>query len=119
MKLTEAEWSVLEVLWGGEGFSLKEITSALEPVQGWSKKTVLTYLTRMEGKGLVEIDRSKDKPYMAGVSREACAKEERQELCNKVYGGATGDLIAAFLKEATISQEEIAHLKKLLDEMEV
>ena len=119
MKLTEAEWSVLEVLWSGERFALKEITNALKPIHGWNKNTVYTYLTRMEAKGLVDIDRSGDKPYGAAVSRESCARQERDELLTKVYGGAAGDLIAAFLKETTISRQEVSRLRKLLDDMEV
>ena len=58
MKPTESEWSVLEILWSADRLSLSEITHALEPVNGWSKNTVHTYLTRMEKKGLVDIDRS-------------------------------------------------------------
>ena len=119
MKLTEAEWDVLNILWRGDSFSLKEITTALQDVNGWSKNTVYTYLTRMESKGLVAIDRSKAKPYSAAVTKEFCAKKERNELLDKVYGGAAGDLIAAFLKESTISTEERDRLKKMLDDMEV
>lgn len=119
MKLSQAEWSVMEVLWDGSEFSLKEITDALEPVQGWNRKTVFTYLSRMEGKGLIAIDRSKTHPYSAAVSREACAREERDELLTKVYSGAAGDLIAAFLKESKISREEVEKLRRMLDDMEV
>lgn len=119
MRLTEAEWSVLEVLWREERMAFGDITRALEPIHGWSKNTVHTYLTRMEHKGLVSIDRSQSKPYAANISREECAKEERKELLTKVYKGATGDLIAAFLKESSISQKEVKKLRKMLDEMEV
>lgn len=119
MKLTEAEWDVLNILWSGDSFSLKEITTALQEINGWNKNTVYTYLTRMEKKGLVIIDRSNTKPYAAAVSKEFCAKKERNELLDKVYGGATGDLIAAFLRESTISTGERERLKKMLDDMEV
>ena len=119
MKLTEAEWDVLNILWSGNSFTLKEITTALQEVNGWSKNTVYTYLTRMQAKGLVLIDRSQAKPYSAAVSKEFCAKKERTELLDKVYGGAAGDLIAAFLKESSISNEERERLKKMLDDMEV
>ncbi len=124
MKLTEAEWAVMEVLWSGERFALGEITAALRDTKGWNKKTVYTYLIRMESKGIVAIDRGdgstdSDHPYSAAVTRESCAKEERKELLTKVYGGAAGDLIAAFLKESEISKQEVDHLRKLLDEMEV
>ena len=119
MKISEAEWSVLEILWSGERFALGEITKALAPINGWSKNTVHTYLTRMEGKGLVGKDKTQGKPYKAAISREECAQHEREELLTKVYGGAAGDLIAAFLKESSISQEEVDKLRKMLDEMEV
>lgn len=119
MKLTQAEWSVMEVLWTGARFSLGEVTEALDSVQGWNRKTVFTYLTRMEGKGLVNIDRTQTRPYSAAVSREVCARQERDELLTKVYGGAAGDLIAAFLKESKISKKEADRLRELLDEMEV
>ncbi|MCI9639228.1 BlaI/MecI/CopY family transcriptional regulator [Emergencia sp. 1XD21-10] len=120
-RLSEAELNVLGVLWERtEGFGLGEIVEALKPVTGWSRNTVLTYLTRMERKRLVKIDRSGDPHrYLAEVSRETCAAPERRNLLEKVYGGAAGDLIAAFLKESRISEEERAQLKQLLDEMEV
>ena len=119
MRLTEAEWAVLDVLWNGDRFSLGEVTNALMPVKKWSRNTVHTYLTRMERKGLVTIDKNSIEPYSAAVTREQCAKEERQELLDKVYRGSTGNLITAFLKESKISKSEVEKLRKLLDEMEV
>ena len=119
MKLTDAEWSVMEALWAGESSSLGELARALYPEHGWSKNTVHTYLTRMEAKGLVNIDRSSSAPYSAAVAREDCARQERDELLRKVYGGAAGDLIAALLKETHISADEVARLRRMLDEMEV
>ena len=119
MKLTDAEWAVMEALWSGERFTLSEAVAALQPVKGWNKNTVFTYLTRMEHKWLVAIDRSHTRPYAAAVSREYCAREERDDLLCRVYGGATGDLIAAFLKESSISREEVERLRKMLDDMEV
>ena len=119
MRLTEAEWSVMDVLWSGERFSLKDIAAVLAKTNGWSKNTVHTYLTRMEGKGLVQIDRTQAKPYLALVSRDDVARRERDQLLHKVYGGEAGDLIAAFLKETPISHQEADRLRQLLDEMEV
>lgn len=119
MKLTDAEWAVLEALWSAPRLSLAETTRRLADVKGWSKNTVHTYLTRMEGKGLVAIDRSHPQPYSAAVTREDCARAERRDLLDRVYSGAAGNLIAAFLKDSTISREEAASLRQLLDEMEV
>ena len=88
-------------------FNLGQVVDQLKPVTGWSRNTVHTYLTRMESKGLVTIDRSKDPhQYKAGVSHEECARKERRNLLEKIYGGATGDLVTAFLKESKITEEE-------------
>ena len=92
MRLTDAQWTVMEILWSGDRFSLKEITQALKDVNDWNKNTVYTYLTRMAGKGLVAIDHGCPQPYRALVSREECAKAERTNLLGRVYGGATGNL---------------------------
>ncbi len=122
VKLTDAEWAVLDVLWAApeNGLALGEVTDALRPGTGWSRNTVHTYLSRMENKGLAAIDRTVEPHrYHAAVTREDCARDARRGFLNTVYGGATGDLVAAFLKESRISARERDRLRKLLDEMEV
>ena len=44
---------------------------------------------------------------------------EKLGVLTRVYGGATGDLIAAFLKESPISKDEVERLRSMLDDMEV
>ena len=43
----------------------------------------------------------------------------RQTFLRRVYRGAAGDLVAAFLKESPSSSQEREALRRLLDEMEV
>lgn len=120
MKLSEREWTVLNALWEVEGAELGTLVNYLLPLTGWNRNTVLTYLTRMEKKELVRIDKEVyPHIYYATVNREDCQKKERTNFLNRVYNGSAGDLIAAFLKEEPISAEEKERLRKLLDEMEV
>lgn len=120
MKLSDKEWIVLDALWKTGGAELGVLVEVLYGTTGWSRNTVLTYLTRMEAKGLVTI--CKDgypHIYHAALDREQCQKQERQSFLQRVYKGAAGDLIAAFLKEEKISPEERERLRRMLDEMEV
>ena len=95
-------------------------SQALRRETGWSRNTVLTYLTRMEAKGLVSISKEGyPRLYQAALSREDCQAQARDVFLRNVYRGATGDLVAAFLKEKPISGEEREKLRHLLDEMEV
>ena len=119
-KLSEREWTVLDALWKTGGAELGTLVDFLQPTTGWNRNTVLTYLTRMESKGLVTINKDVSPHiYMAKQSREDCRTQERHSFLQRVYQGSTGDLVAAFLKEETISQEEREKLRQLLDEMEV
>lgn len=120
MKLSEREWTVLNVLWETGGAELGFLVNELYPHTEWNRNTVLTYLTRMESKGLVRIDKEVSPHiYYAMLDRESCQQQERQSFLKRVYSGSAGDLIAAFLKESPISSEERERLRKLLDEMEV
>lgn len=120
MKLSDKEWLVLGVLWDKEGGTLGTITQALQERTHWSRNTVLTYLTRMEAKGLVTIEGSGyPRVYRAAMDREACRAKARGSFLEQVYRGAAGDLVAAFLKENPISETERDKLRRLLDEMEV
>ncbi len=120
MTLSQREWTVLNVLWQTGGAELGQIVSDLFPETGWSRNTVLTYLTRMEAKGLVSINKEVTPHiYSAILDREGCRYRERKSFLQRVYSGSAGDLIAAFIKEEPISPEERERLRKLLDDMEV
>lgn len=120
MNISEKEWKVLCALWKTDGAELGGLFDELYNNTGWNRNTVLTYLTRMEAKGLVSIDKEKyPHVYRAVIDKENCQKQERQSFLKRVYSGSAGDLIAAFLREETITQEERERLKKLLDDMEV
>lgn len=118
--LSEREWLVLGALWDSGGAELGEITQALYPGTRWSRNTVLTYLTRMEAKGLVVIDKEKyPSVYRAALDKDVCQAQARDAFLHRVYQGAAGDLVAAFLREKPISARERDELRRLLDEMEV
>ena len=119
-KLTDSEWTVLDVLWQSGPLALGPIVDALKEPTGWSRNTVHTYLTRMAEKGLVAIDRScAPHQYRAAVSRDQCRAAERQDFLERVYQGSAGSLVAAFLKEEKLSPQEREELRALLDAMEV
>ena len=120
MNLSEKEWRVLEVLWETGGSELGEIVERMKKETAWSRNTVHTYLTRMEVKKLVFIDKNVNPHiYKAAVEKNECQQSERKSFLSRVYKGSTSDMIAAFLKEEKISQEDRERLKKLLDDMEV
>ena len=76
MKLSEREWTVLNALWETDGAELGTIVNILFPQTGWNRNTVLTYLTRMEAKGLVSIDKdSSPHIYLATLIEKAVSNK--------------------------------------------
>lgn len=122
MKLSDKEWRVLNALWvAPEGLALGAVVDALRPDTGWSRSTVLTYLTRMGGQGPGGHPQGGVPPPLPGGrwSREDCAAAERRGLLERAYQGSAGKLVAAFLKDEKLTPQERDELRKLLDEMEV
>ena len=95
-KLSDREWTVLGALWETGGAELGQLVEALRPATGWNRNTVLTYLTRMEAKGLVSIDKEASPHiYRAMLSRE----ELTAHLEPSRYIGRCPEQVEEFLKE--------------------
>lgn len=118
--LTDKEWQVMEALWRMDGPELGQVVSALETETGWSRNTVHTYLTRLEKKGAVSIDKSAaPHRYYPAVSREECSAAARHNLVQRVYHGSAGKMVAAFVQDGSLTAEDRDQLRRLLDQMEV
>ena len=111
LKLSEREWLVLGVLWDSGGAALGELTQALHEETGWNRNTVLTYLTRMEAKGLVVIEKAGyPRRYRAALSREDCRAQARGPGGGVFEGeahlpGGAGGAAAAAGRNGSMSDE--------------
>ncbi len=116
-RISESEWPVMQVLWDHESLTQPEIMQYLS--REWNKNTVHTFLTRLEKKGLVCIDKTvSPHQYKPCVKHEDCVYQEKQSFLNKVYAGSVGKLVSSFLQDGGLSKEEINDLRKMLDSMD-
>ena len=51
--LSNSEWKLMNRLWQNAPMTITELTAALREDTGWSKNTVITMLSRLEGKNAV------------------------------------------------------------------
>ena len=54
VNLSDGEWKLMNKLWQGAPLTITQLTAALHSETGWGKHTVITMLSRLEGKGAVE-----------------------------------------------------------------
>lgn len=115
-KIFDSELKVLEILWKGGESSAKEIAAQAADQVGWSKTTTYTVLKKCVEKGLV----AREEPGFrcrALASREEVQRRETRGLIDRMYGGSADRLVASLLDGKALSGEEIARLRRLVEEL--
>ena len=116
-KITAAEWEVLDVLWKRGAVSASQVATTLKSQTGWSLGAVRTFLTRLMNKGVVRIlDDEPINRYEAVYDRETFVHWESLGFLEKYFGGAFHLMVAGYLKHEQIPPDELARLKRLLDD---
>lgn len=115
--LSPAEWEVMKTLWDGGPLDARGVFAALPDGHKWAFQTVKTLLSRMVVKGAVAYDQvGNSYLYRAAAAREELTRHEVQSVLDRVVGAAVSPVLAHFIDEANLSDEEILKLKRLLDE---
>lgn len=116
--VTEAELSVLEVLWNEAPQTARRLTETLYPPGSPSDvATVQKLLQRLEAKGLIERDRSERvHTFKAAVSREAYAGGRLAELADRLSEGSLAPLLMHLVNSRRLSSQELVELRRILDD---
>ena len=116
-KISEAEWQVCQELWRLSPQTANELAQILAADNGWSPRTVRTLINRLVGKGTLGYESlGREYRYFPLVSKEECIAEYTQSFVDRVFDGAAGAIVAAFIKQRRLSDLEIAELKAILDD---
>ena len=119
IKLTGAEWSVLDCLWEESPLTVMQMVANLSRTVGWAKSTTITTLRRMEEKGLVHCEISgKGKSYTPAVEQESAVISETKSFLDRVYRGSVGLMMSAMAQRQELTREEIAELREILAQAE-
>ena len=113
-KLFDSEFKVMDIIWEMEPVTAKEISIKAAEKFGWNKNTTYTVLTKLIDKKAV----SRSAPNYTCISlikKENVQIAETQTLINKLYNGSKKAFFAAFLKDETLTEEEIADLKAMIE----
>jgi len=116
-KISEAEWEVMLVVWkDAKALTSQEIIDAVAGRQRWHPKTVRTLLTRLTKKGAVGFEKEgRGYLYRALVTKSDCVRAVSQSFLDRVFGGSLKPMLAHFVREKGISNEELAELKRVLE----
>src|SRR5690606_39906291 len=80
--VTDAEATVMEVLWQSSPRSSEDVVAAVAPATGWAEPTIKTLLNRLLNKGAISAERERSEERRVGKECGA-----RRWPCNGDAGG--------------------------------
>lgn len=115
IRLSEAEWKVMNVLWEEAPQTITRLTRCFQETTGWSKHTIMTFLKRMEDKGAVFYEAGeRAKLYYPKIERSEAALQETEEFLERVFDGRMGLMLNTMVEQKALSGTEIAELYEIL-----
>jgi len=116
---TDAELAILRVLWSRGPSTVRQVHEALSRERETGYTTVLKLMQIMTEKGLVERDESeRTHVYQARFTQEATQQRLVSDLFDKAFGGSASQLVMRALAAKPASADELAQIRRLLDELE-
>jgi predicted transcriptional regulator len=115
-KPTDAELGILTVLWKRGALTVREVHEATGEATGYT--TTLKQLQVMTDKGLVVRNEAKRAHvYQARYSQQETQQVLLSGLLNRAFSGSTSQLVIQALASKRATQEELAEIKKLIEQL--
>ena len=119
MRISSAESLVMEALWQDSPLSAEEVTERVAAGQGWSEATVKTLLNRLLKKKAIAAQKDGRRYlYRPQVARESYVATESQGLLDRLFDGRLAPLVSHFSTQGKLDAQDIAELKRLIEELE-
>ncbi len=118
-RITDAELSILQILWERGEATTREITIALyEEVTDPKMASAQKLLERLQAKGCVERDRSeRAHRFRPLVTQEEFLHSRLQALADRLCDGALVPMVTTLLRSKQLSRGEREQLRKLIGDL--
>lgn len=118
-RLPDAELEIMVIVWAQDA----PVSSSfiLERLEGrrWGLQTLLTVLSRLTEKGFLSCEKQgRYNLYRAAVAEDDYKRAEGKSLLARLYGNSFRNLVASLYDGEAITREDLAEMRRYLDEME-
>ena len=116
---TDAELEILTVLWSRGPATVRDVHETIVKRRPAQYTTVLKIMQIMAEKGLVRRDeKERAHVYEASRPREWTQRQLAGDLLQRAFAGSAKSLLMGALSARKASKEELAELRKMLEEYE-
>lgn len=114
-RISDAEYTVMEVLWDQSPLTAAEVADRAGPDRGWNVRTVKTLLSRLLAKGaLIHEEDGRRYLYRPAIERGDYVASESRKLVDRMFGGRVTPLVAHLAERDELTDEDIAEIEALL-----
>ncbi len=116
MKLTDAEWTLMNSVWQKHPATAREIADLLPQTHNWAYTTIKTMLDRLVEKGaLSESKKGITSIYSPLLTKSAARAVALKTLVNHAFDGAFGPLVHFLIEDKKLSPREKKQLMEVLN----
>ena len=119
-RLGDAELEIMQVVWGtNESVQASYVQEKLHGHRDWTLPAVCTAMNRLVEKAFLACEKKgRSNFYHALISEKRYKEEESRSFLDRLYGNSFTSLVAALYNGKAIDKEDLAELRKFLDELE-
>jgi BlaI family penicillinase repressor len=115
LELTEAEWTIMKVVWENQPCAAGTVQDALAQDKGWAYSTIKTTMDRMVGKGLLEIKKIRNlQLFSSTINATQARKGEFHKMLSRAFDGALGPMMQYLVENEKLSDDELKQLRQLV-----
>ena len=103
------------IIWENEPISAADLARLADQELKWKKTTAYTALKRLCEKGMF---RNEGGCVTSVLSREEYQARQSRKFLDDTCGGSIPAFLAAFTKKGSLSRQDLAEIRKMLDEYE-
>ncbi len=116
---TEVELQILRILWEQGPSTARQVHNRLAQDRDTNYSTTVKMLSVMLDKGLVKRDETvRPQVFRPADSQERTQQRMLGDLIHKAFDGSAGSLVLQALSSQKASPEELAEIRRLLNELE-
>jgi len=116
MKLSDAEWQVMNALWKDHPATAREVGRRLPEDVNWAYTTLKTMLNRLVTKGAVMAAKQGNvSVYEPLVSQRTARRSALQRLKEIAFGGSVAPLVSFLSEDEELTDSQRRELARILD----
>jgi BlaI family penicillinase repressor len=115
MRLTQAEWQIMNALWEEHPATARELMQRLPRGVSWAYTTIKTMLSRLvEKKAVSEQKQGNTSLYKPLVSQKKARRSAFKSMLDQAFEGAVGPLMHFLIEDEQLSEKQIQQIFQIL-----